>query len=38
MSLLRAINRATGAPVVAGINCQTADENYDFEGPVVHVV
>jgi hypothetical protein len=36
MALLRALHRATGVPVVAGINCQIADENYLFEGPVVH--
>lgn len=38
MAMLSALRRATGTPVVAGVDCQTADDNYAFEGPVVHAI
>jgi hypothetical protein len=38
MLLLDAIRKATGTTVLAGIDCQNPDEDYAFEGPVVHAV
>jgi len=38
MLLLRTLNRATGTPVLAGVDCQLSDAEYQFEGTVVHAI